>query len=52
MVPKLGTSKNRSEVPVYLKNVVLEKDCEYRLDRSYEKWRSITPSNRKEISYK
>jgi hypothetical protein len=37
-------SGSRSETPGKLKNVVLEKDAEDHLDRSYEKWWSVTDS--------
>jgi len=38
----VDTSESRSKVPGKFWNVVLEKDREYQLDRSCEKWRSIT----------
>ena len=39
---KLDAPGNRSEVPGKFWNVVLEKDGEDHLDRSCEKWRSVT----------
>jgi len=38
----LDTSGSRSETPGKFWNVVLEKDGENQLDRSCEKWKSIT----------
>ena len=38
----LDASGSRSEIPGKYWNVVLEKDGEDQLDRSYEKWRSVT----------
>jgi hypothetical protein len=38
----VDTSENRSEVSGKIWNVVLEKNGEDQLDRSCEKWRSIT----------
>jgi len=38
----LDTSGNRSDTPGKFWNVVLEKDGEDQLDRSCEKWRSVT----------
>ena len=38
----LDTSGSRSEKPGKFRNVVLEKDGEDQLDRSREKWRSVT----------
>ena len=40
----VDTSESRSEIPGRFWNVVLEKDGENQLDRSCEKWRSITQS--------
>ena len=40
----LGTSESRSEILWKFRNVVLEKDGEDWLDRSCEKWKSITMS--------
>jgi hypothetical protein len=40
----LDTSESRSEIPGKSWNVELEKDGEDQLDRSCEKWRSITRS--------
>jgi len=48
----LNTSDCRSEILGQVWSVVLEKDGEEQLDRSYEKLRSITGSRRREISYK
>ena len=44
----LDTSESRSEILGKFLNVVLEKDGEDRLDRSCEKWRSITQSQGEE----
>jgi hypothetical protein len=44
MVPKLDTSESRPEIPGKFSNVVLEKDGEDQLDRSCDKWKSITYS--------
>jgi hypothetical protein len=41
----LHVSDSRSEIPKNFGNVVLEKDGEDQLDRSYEKWRSIFTFN-------
>ena len=38
----LDISESRSEIPGNIWNVVLEKDGEDQLDRSCEKWRSVT----------
>ena len=38
----LDAPSNRSETPGKFRNVVLEKDGEDQLDRSCEKWRSVT----------
>jgi hypothetical protein len=46
----VDTSENRSEVSGKFWNVVLEKNGD-QLDRSCVKWRSITESRRREISY-
>ena len=40
----LDTSESRSEIPGKFWNVVLEKDGEDQLDRSWEKWGGITQS--------
>ena len=48
----LDTSENRSEISGKFWNVVLEKDGEDQLDRSREKWRSVTQeSMSRGISY-
>ena len=40
----LNTSESKSEIPEKFWNVVLEKDAEDQLDRSCEKWGSVTYS--------
>jgi hypothetical protein len=38
----MDTSENRSEIPLKFLNAMLEKDGEDMMDRSCEKWRSVT----------
>jgi hypothetical protein len=47
-VGKWDTSKSRPEIPGKFRNVVLEKDGEDQLDRSCEKWESVTESQGRE----
>jgi len=47
----LVTSESWSEVPGKFSNVVLERDSKDHLDRSCEKWTSITQSRGTGISY-